>query len=802
MKRSNDDRVRRIALELSLKPFGLNDGRSFDECARHIISAWRPLCEAGDEVSFMLWVADGSDILDWSGGLEQRLEWARSIGFNNFERGVYDAGHHAPGRSAIPYVAQPRELTYADLRDIIGALRSAGAGLLGRPVSVGATFDPGPEFADSPFKYERHPEIIVPARVSGRPTFPMVDAASVLHADSHGYAAYPDGIPEGEPFALFLGRQIHEYCTRLGFDYVWLSNGFGFSAVAWDYLGPGFDGERFLPEERARKLEGFRKAWDDLYRGNPAVPMEVRGSNFAAGMDIAKDGVDFAWLYEKGYIRLPPPNSPWGALNFDYGLEIAGFLSRAVRSPRGEYLFRYYPNDPWFWQNPWTDIYYGQPYDVYLPLATGVIATGGTITTPSTMNFLTVDTEYGETDALTGVQVAAHIRTAISERPDDVGLVTWVYPFDAYHAMAGSGADGQAEVFFGDWFVRSLINNGLPVSSIGTPEAVEALFASRPRPPETILLLPTAAASSDEDARRLIEWLEKGTPAILYGPGGSLHESLRSRLGLQVGDPVSGPLTIRSTDGASVGELIHDPVGSAGGLCDVFRGSTGAAGATRLYEAVDDRGRERAYCARLKVGRGWLFWVRGTNHFETRPDADALALKPRARAAGFWDSSRLGPELLEMLGYTVRAQQDAPADHSSLALFSRHEAAWYLSGYAEAPAGTLALRFPHGAPVFNTTWTRIADGASHYPLSRAMRYECRVFVDQESGVVGCDTAARDERHRELTLIVRGLSAATVTFLPPPGADGTLEYGDVSRRFKGNEESVTITDVTGELYIRW
>ena len=161
----------------------------------------------------------------------------------------------------------------------------------------------------------------------------------------------------------------------------------------------------------------------------------------------------------------------------------------------GEYLFRYYPNDPWFWQNPWTDIFYGQAYDIYMPLATSVINSAGEITTPSTINFLTGDTEYGETDPLTGVQVAAHIRTALNDRPDNVGLITWIYPFEEYHRLAATGAAGQAEVFFGDWFVRSAINNGLPVATVGTPEAFDVLLSKRCAVPQTIAFLPTAAVS-------------------------------------------------------------------------------------------------------------------------------------------------------------------------------------------------------------------------------------------------------------------------------------------------------------------
>lgn len=59
MHRVNNDRIDRVAVEFSLKPFGLDDGVSFDERAEQIVTAWRPLWEAGAEASFMLWVADG-----------------------------------------------------------------------------------------------------------------------------------------------------------------------------------------------------------------------------------------------------------------------------------------------------------------------------------------------------------------------------------------------------------------------------------------------------------------------------------------------------------------------------------------------------------------------------------------------------------------------------------------------------------------------------------------------------------------------------------------------------------------------
>ena len=68
--------------------------------------------------------------LSGRGDLEQPLEWARYIGFCNAGRDVYDTRHHAPTRSAILYTEQPKEMRYADLKTIVNALRTVGAGAI------------------------------------------------------------------------------------------------------------------------------------------------------------------------------------------------------------------------------------------------------------------------------------------------------------------------------------------------------------------------------------------------------------------------------------------------------------------------------------------------------------------------------------------------------------------------------------------------------------------------------------------------------------------------------------------------
>jgi hypothetical protein len=254
-----------------------------------------------------------------------------------------------------------------------------------------------------------------------------------------------------------------------------------------------------------------------------------------------------------------------------------------------------------------------------------------------------------------------------------------------------------------------------------------------------------------------------------------------------------------------IGPLIHDPVGSAGGIAARWVGNSGTGASPTLRYRVVSPGAAgattRAYAVTTAVdGGAQLSWIRGTNPFETRPDPDHLALKPRPRDARYPDASKLCAQALGDLGYTIEVQGEAPG--SALMLFSRHDNAWIVSGYAETPIGTVALRFPKGAPLFHATFARLSDGASIYPLSRSMRHECRLFVQQESGVVGCDTRARDEHHHELTLRVTGLQEATVTFLPPRGRAVTFEHSGGARRFEMGVSCVTQSGLSGELLIRW
>ena len=71
-----------VTLELSLKPFKRVDDEYVRKVCREIFSQWRPLLKNRKTVSLMLWVGDGSEILDYAGDLKDEFEWATTFAMN------------------------------------------------------------------------------------------------------------------------------------------------------------------------------------------------------------------------------------------------------------------------------------------------------------------------------------------------------------------------------------------------------------------------------------------------------------------------------------------------------------------------------------------------------------------------------------------------------------------------------------------------------------------------------------------------------------------------------------------------
>ncbi|MES2307619.1 MAG: hypothetical protein V4507_02060, partial [Verrucomicrobiota bacterium] len=505
--------MKRIILEVSLKPFRSLSDQGIRVVCREILRQWQPLIHGAENLSFLLWTGDGSEILDYQGHKETEIEWAKWIGIAN-EPWKEDQKNLHTWR--WPYCENPPRLTYERLEFIVRTLKFEAQRTTGKPVTVGSTFDPGPEFSESSFKYKRHPEISR-GNIMGHSQW--VHCAAILKGDTTYYAGFHEGIPEGTTLGTFIGRQSQYFLRDLHFDYLWLSNGFGYSLDSWNVTGEVFDGKKFNLDQVNIVRESILGFWKDFRKECPHFPIETRGSNLSTGMDLSSDASPLRDIYRGNFKMTAPPNSPWAAMTGDYGLELVGWLSHIAELPEGgEIPFRYYIHDPWWLNSPWIDRYGREPHDIYLPLSVARIGKEGEITPPTSVALLTIDNSYGQMPEEVATEITPHLRQAFKDFPDEPGLLTWIYPFDEYHDWASHTPGRINEAFFGDWFMRSAINQGFPLNTVVSSAN---FLKSKQRNPklydQTILVAPAPDAKS-KIAQAMIQHIQKGGQILLYGP--------------------------------------------------------------------------------------------------------------------------------------------------------------------------------------------------------------------------------------------------------------------------------------------
>ncbi|MBI5831582.1 MAG: hypothetical protein HZB16_04630 [Armatimonadetes bacterium] len=788
-----------VTLELSLKPFWEPD---IDAVCRRLFAQWKPLTDRARMVSVMLWTADGSEILDYRGTLDAPLEWARYIGGANPRHPMAgDPEGVCLHSRAYLYRPDPPEFSYRSLADIVAALRRVGQEVADRPIRVGATFDPGPEFALSPFKYERHNEICL-AGTMGRTSF--VCCYGRLRGDDVAYAGFPQGIPEDTPLGTFLGRQSQHFLRDLGFDYLWLSNGFGFGMETWATTGAVFDGERFdasgVAALRAKQLEFWR-----LFRAEcPEYPLETRGTNLTTGIDLASDAVPLAEIYRGDFGLMPPPNSPWAALNGDFGFELAGYLSHIAELPDSRFPFRFYIHDPWWLNSPWLDRYGREPHDIYLPLSVARVDGEGRVRRPSSVALLTADDSYGAMPDQVPREVIPHLSSALDHAPDEPGPLVWVYPFDEYHAQTFDG-DGSRlrEVFFGDWLIRSAINEGLPLNSVISTTNWLAC-AEQPQWRSRVFVTPVPDAGTPL-SQALLAHVQAGGRLLLYGTTRHADPAWRDLLGIELSEPVDGPMTMvlqRQIDdvaeGAVATAVTHNALLSGGPVA----------------EAPADDGSHLAILethAGPRVAasvRGTLAWVRGADTQFLHRGAHLVGRHPASEA---YPGGALLRVAVERLGYHISFDQVSADQRVPLTCMALCRGGWFLSGYVPDTTVGLRLRLPQGAPLLIGAEARLVDGRAVYHLPRAWHRECRVFVEQASGVVSCVEQHSGEIGIRRRLLVGGLRDALLRFYPEPGTAEQVTFLREPRYPYVQNERITpraedgclvVRGVSGQVLISW
>lgn len=802
----------RVCLELSLKPFGYDKSvEGIEKVCRDCFEKWAALLKYAKGCSILLWTSDGSEILEFTGDLDKSFEWCKYIGIGNWDRtkkGKELTGEEKTAARCLQvfpiyYMENPPEMTYRDLKNIITALKKVGKEMTGFDIKVGETFDPGPEFAYSEFKYERHPEI-AKGNIIGKKQW--LHCAARLHAEDRAYAAYPQGIPEGTHIGEFLGKQFMAMKEALGFDYLWLSNGFGFSLDSWNWQGELFDGECFDFSGAKQVRESIREFWDYFTAEIGNTPIETRGSNLSTGMDIAAHGCPIDLIYNQNIVA--PPNSPWAAIDYRFGLELAGYLSHIAVLPKNGYAMRYYSHDPWWLNSPWFDRYDRSPHDIYLPLSVTRLDKDLSVTHPCALDFLSADDSFGRIPARGANEMTPHLLTAFNDFPDEPGLVTWIYPFDAYCKM-GLYDGNMDRIFMDDWFVESAIDFGFPVNTVISDR--NFIEADKGKLTSTILVTPVPEADSKLE-QALFEALDKGAKLILFGSTLYASEKLKNVIGVKLeGNGLEGCLSIShkfDADNAEVGKysdtLEHISLLSGGGIYE-----TALAG-TEVFASVSDGRSERTYA----TAKGNLVWIRGSFPHKNKTCAHLPELR---KPSEDFVSSVLLRFALQLFGYPMLFECYDINDKLPITMFSKCRKALYWNMFSKDTTAKLKMSTPDGAPAPDWGDFIIENNLGTYPAKRWEHTDCRIFIKQKTRSKISVKKDNPETHIDTDerIDVTGLVDATVIFYPMKNGTAFMQMcapevhpwdiaphrgANINAEYDKEKGCYTVRGVTGRLVI--
>ena len=661
---------KRITLEVSLKPFKKTDDKYISSVIRKMFVQWMPLLKEREEISVMMWTADGSEILEYNGDNDAAFEWCSYVGTANkpllSEKENPATSLHERKQK---YIENPPVMIYGVLKNIVGKIKQIGKELYpNSKITVGETFDIGPEFAVSDFKYNRHKEITSGQKLD---TFGFVDATALLNGDNRRYAAYPEGIPDKTPFATFLGKQANIFLRDMGFDYIWLSNGFGFSDCPWSFEGKVFDGNEFKPDRLYGVKNKIKEFWTLFRKECPDILITTRGTNNSVGIDYATDGVPLYDIYNGGLNIVPPPNSPWAALNDNFGLEIMGHMTRICELPGDEFLFRYYIHDPWWVNSPWYDRYGGEPHDIYLPMAISRIDAAGNVCSAELLNILSVDNSFGDMPDACVNEPLPHILKAEKDAADKPSPLVWVYPMREFTTT--TDADTLAEMYYGDRYIMDAINDGFPLNCVVSADN----FLKHDLNIYKASILVSPVPQTAEIANKLSEFEQTGGKVIYYGSEEKLSE------------------------------------------------------------------------------------------FPDAPNKVAVTSSP----------SKIR-EMLERFGYSIKFNKISNEVKSPCITVSSSDNSMLFSVYNPNLTTETALKFPWGAPILTGTDCEIKDGYSMYRFGRSEHKECRVFVEQEKGIISLKEIAPISVVYHRILRITGLNDATVCIFPEKRGNETLKVSSV------------------------
>lgn len=762
--------LKRVCLELSLKPFKSTEPEYVRSVCRTAFTQWKELIGEAEKVAVMMWTSDGSELLDYKGNPEDTFEWDRFIGGAN-PRQTWNKVADPDGRGLhtrnYDYIPNPPVMKYKDLKFIIATLKEIGKEITGKDVLVGETFDPGPEFALSDFKYNRHNEICEGVSMGVKS---MVCCYYNLNGDDCSYAAYPNGIPDGTPFGEFFGKQTQIFLKDMGYDFVWFSNGFGFGTETWGVTGALYNGKEFFPEKIKDCEEKIAEFWK-LFRTYCDYPIETRGTNLTVGVDYSSDAVNHKMIYEDVKDVLPPPNSPWAALDGNFGLELAGYMSRAAELPAEDYLFRFYIHDPWWLNSPWIDRYEGQPHDIYLPMSCARINKKGEAIVANHLNMLSIDNSFGEMPERVPREVTPYILGAYKNAPDEASPFVWVYPFREYSTMAGGRLEKS---FFEDWYLIAAINRSLPLSTVISTDNFVALRKQNANFLENKVLVSPVPEKGSVVTDALIDFVLAGGKVMLYGSLKDTDQRLLDVLEVSLEEELNGLFVAKKADslkdnliyGNYADKLYYNGILTDGGLTAVVNDNA------EVLLSAEQEGKTRTIAhtvAKAEWNGGKISWCRGSDCSRKATAADDSVKSDTTVNDELFPVETILRAQAEDMGFVVKVEKLNKTVKEPVVMMHRNRGSVWYSGYCPDTTVKIGLKTPIGAPLLLANETYLTDGVANYHLPRAWRHECRVFVSQEEvGSIHAIEAISTQMGVERRIQVNGLKDATVYVLPKNG----------------------------------
>ncbi len=768
-----------ITLEMSLKPFLKTDDEYIKKVVLNVFRQWNPLLKDRKSISIMLWTAEGSEILDYSGNIDAEFEWARYMGraSNPFARpdDPLETSLHKKKRL---YVDNPPVMTYRILQSIVRIIKEEGKRLFpNSQIRVGETFDVGPEFAVSEFKYKRHPEICSGFSMGFRS---LLNSYGVLNGDDYSYAGFPNGIPDKTPFGTFFGRQVNIFLKDMGFDFLWLSNGVGFSANPWNANGVIFDGCEFHVEkleETKKKLFNFWK----LFREEcPDYFIETRGTNNSVGIDYATDAVCLYDIYNSNFNLLPPPNSPWAAMDGNFGLELMGHMSRICELPGEDFLFRYYIHDPWWVNSPWYDRYDGRPHDIYMPMAVSRIDENGKTQTASYFNILSIDNTFGNMPDSCVNEPLPHILNAEKEAADEPAIFTWVYPMQEFTTT--NDEKMLRKMMSGDWFICQAINNGFPLNSVVSCD--NFIKTNKELYKKTILITPVPSKGSKFE-KEIFNYIENNGKVLFYGSLDNASELFLSKFRINIAQGISNEAEIV---GKYYPDIHDDGVYANKVIINEFM-SDGIVN-TLTDSENDIKLSGYSLTAEYKNALWYRALLGAKQHREGGhpiPDSAKESVKGEI----------LLRKVIEKFGYKIYYKKYNADVRTPAFTVHRCKNAQIFSVYSPNTTVEMNLHFPLGAPILYNFETEISNSVSKYRFARSENAECRVFVEQESGKVSVRKI--DENLTEIS----GLENSLIRYFPKNKINAYYNNEEVSAQEINSSDFgryFEFENITGKLLI--